>query len=139
MGFPLGEALAFPCQHNAARRRPFPSLGRDPKKNSRFGREPIANRLISGGPLQRCEKNHLRDLKEPFTDARLITDYDRVCRTMTAEDCNRRANECAANAAIAPVESIAIEFLTLAAQWRAMAVRENALGNLGDIRLAPSA
>jgi hypothetical protein len=57
---------------------------------------------------------------------------------MTAEDCNRRASECAANAAIAPVESIAIEFLTLAAQWRAMAVREHALGNLGDVGLVPA-
>jgi hypothetical protein len=54
---------------------------------------------------------------------------------MTADDCNRRASECAANAAIAPEESIAIEFLTLAAQWRAMAVRENAIGNLHEVAL----
>ncbi|MEJ0066592.1 MAG: hypothetical protein WDM85_15250 [Caulobacteraceae bacterium] len=52
---------------------------------------------------------------------------------MTTDDCNRRASDCAANAAIAPSESIAVEFLTLAAQWRAMAVRENALGRLGEI------
>jgi hypothetical protein len=51
---------------------------------------------------------------------------------MNAEDCHKRARECAANAAIAPVESVALEFLRLAAQWRAMAVRENALGLLGD-------
>jgi hypothetical protein len=56
---------------------------------------------------------------------------------MTADDCNRRASVCAANAAISPQESIAIEFLTLAAQWRAMAVRENALGILREPALPP--
>ncbi len=58
---------------------------------------------------------------------------------MTADDCNRRAQECGANAALAPHESIAVEFLMLAAQWRAMAVRENALGNLRDLGVAPVA
>ena len=58
---------------------------------------------------------------------------------MTADDCNRRACQCAANAAISPLESIAIEFLTLAAQWRAMAVRENSLGNLREAALPPFA
>jgi hypothetical protein len=52
---------------------------------------------------------------------------------MNAEECNSRANACAANAAIAPVESVALEFLRLAAQWRAMALRENFLGQLGDL------
>ena len=60
-------------------------------------------------------------------------------RAMTADDCNRRAGECAANAAISPLESIAVEFLTLAAQWRAMAVRENALGHLREPVLPPTA
>jgi hypothetical protein len=50
---------------------------------------------------------------------------------MTADECNRRARECAANAAIAPIESLALEFLRLAAQWRAMAVRENFVSQLG--------
>jgi hypothetical protein len=58
---------------------------------------------------------------------------------MTADDCNRRAQECGANAAIAPQESIAVEFLKLAAQWRAMAARENALGDLRDLAVAPVA
>jgi hypothetical protein len=49
---------------------------------------------------------------------------------MDAAECNRKAAECAANAAIAPVESLSAEFLTLAAQWRAMAVREIFLGDL---------
>ena len=48
---------------------------------------------------------------------------------MNAEECNRHADECASNAAIAPSESIGLEFLKLAAQWRAMAVREIFLGH----------
>jgi hypothetical protein len=51
---------------------------------------------------------------------------------MNADECNKRAAECAASAAIAPVESVAAEFLRLAAQWRAMALRENFLGQLGS-------
>jgi hypothetical protein len=50
---------------------------------------------------------------------------------MNADECNRRACECAANAAVSPVESVALEYLKLAAQWRAMAVRDNFLGQLG--------
>ncbi len=49
---------------------------------------------------------------------------------MNAEECNARADECATNAAIAPSESIGLEFLKLAAQWRAMAVREIFLGHV---------
>ena len=51
---------------------------------------------------------------------------------MNAAECNRRARECAENAAISPIEPVALEFLKLAAQWRAMAVRENFLGQLGQ-------
>jgi hypothetical protein len=51
---------------------------------------------------------------------------------MNAEQCHQRASECAANAAIAPAEAMAGEFLQLAAQWRALAVRDNFLGRLGD-------
>jgi hypothetical protein len=51
---------------------------------------------------------------------------------MNSKECNLRAAECAEKAALAPVESVAIEFLRLAAQWRAMAVRE-------DLLLGPSA
>jgi hypothetical protein len=50
---------------------------------------------------------------------------------MNADECNSRACECAANAAISPLDSVALEYLKLAAQWRAMAVRENFLGQLG--------
>jgi hypothetical protein len=50
---------------------------------------------------------------------------------MNADECHRRAYECAENAAISPVEPVALEFLKLAAQWRAMAVRENFLGQIG--------
>ena len=50
---------------------------------------------------------------------------------MNADECNSRASECAENAAISPIDSVALEFLKLAAQWRAMAVRENFLGQLG--------
>ena len=57
---------------------------------------------------------------------------------MNAQECNARASECAANAALATVESVALEFLKLAAQWRAMAVRDIFLGNLGEeIELPP--
>ena len=58
---------------------------------------------------------------------------------MTADDCNRRAQECGANAAIARDEPIAVEFLKLAAQWRAMAARENGLGDVRDLGVAPTA
>ena len=58
---------------------------------------------------------------------------------MNAQECNRRANECAANAAEARVEWMAAEFLKLAAQWRAMGLRENFLGQLGDQQLQPPA
>ncbi len=51
---------------------------------------------------------------------------------MNAEECNARASACAANAASATVESVALEFLNLAAQWRAMAVRQIFLGHVGD-------
>lgn len=59
-------------------------------------------------------------------------------RPMTADECNRRACECAANAAIAPIESVSLEFLRLAAQWRAMAVRQIFLGDVGKT-VGPSA
>jgi hypothetical protein len=57
---------------------------------------------------------------------------------MTADECNRRACECAANAAIAPIESVSLEFLRLAAQWRAMAVREIFLGDVGKTVSPPT-
>jgi hypothetical protein len=50
---------------------------------------------------------------------------------MNADECNRKASECAVAAAISPVDAVALEYLKLAAQWRAMAVRENFLGQLG--------
>ena len=42
---------------------------------------------------------------------------------MTGEECNDRAVRCAANAALAQSEPVSLEFLKLAAQWRAMATR----------------
>jgi len=47
---------------------------------------------------------------------------------MTADECHRRAAACAANAEQAVSEPIALEFLRLAAQWRAMAARTIFLG-----------
>jgi hypothetical protein len=64
---------------------------------------------------------------------RLSSEFNGVREPMNADECNRRASECAANAAISPVESVTVEFLRLAAQWRAMALRENFLGQLGDL------
>ncbi len=53
---------------------------------------------------------------------------------MTAEECHARANLCAANAAVAVNEPVALEFLRMAAQWRAMATRSIFLdsGNAAD-------
>ena len=51
---------------------------------------------------------------------------------MTAEECNRRAADCAATAAAAADESVSLEFLKLAAQWRAMAVRDIHLGAIDE-------
>ncbi len=55
---------------------------------------------------------------------------------MTSEDCYRRASQCAENAAVSPTEAVALEFLKLAAQWRAMAVRRIFLG-LVDMPVEP--
>lgn len=47
---------------------------------------------------------------------------------MTAAECNRRAVECSANAALSAEERVSFEFLGLSAQWKALAVREIYLG-----------
>ena len=47
---------------------------------------------------------------------------------MTAEECHERASACAANARLAASEPVALEFLKMAAQWRAMAERSIFLG-----------
>jgi hypothetical protein len=39
---------------------------------------------------------------------------------------------------MAPDDTVAVEFLKLAALWRAMAVRENFLGHLGDQAVPPA-
>ncbi|MGZ3273010.1 MAG: hypothetical protein ACXWKY_10620 [Caulobacteraceae bacterium] len=59
-------------------------------------------------------------------------------RTMNAAECNRRAAECAANAALSANEHVSLEFLGLSSQWRALAVRELYLG-LSDAEVAASA
>jgi hypothetical protein len=51
---------------------------------------------------------------------------------MTAEECNERASQCAANASLAISEPVCQEFLRLAAQWRAMAARLIYLGPIDD-------
>ena len=43
---------------------------------------------------------------------------------MNAEECRARASTCAANAAVSPDVFLSDEYLRLAAQWRAMAVRQ---------------
>jgi hypothetical protein len=57
---------------------------------------------------------------------------------MTADECRLRAAQCAENASLSANEAISVEFLRLAAQWRAMAVREIFLG-LPDIDISPRA
>jgi hypothetical protein len=47
---------------------------------------------------------------------------------MTNEECHLRAAQCAAKASVRADTSIGLEFLVLAAQWRAMAVRKGFLG-----------
>jgi hypothetical protein len=42
---------------------------------------------------------------------------------MTADECHQRASDCTANAALAVSETVALEFMKLAAQWRAMAAK----------------
>jgi hypothetical protein len=51
--------------------------------------------------------------------------------SMTADQCSQRASECAANAALAVDQAISVEFLRLAAQWRAIAVRRIFIGDIG--------
>ncbi|MDB5444166.1 MAG: hypothetical protein JWP86_654 [Phenylobacterium sp.] len=58
---------------------------------------------------------------------------------MTAEECHERASVCAANASVAVSQPIALEFLTLAAQWRAMAARLIYLGPIDEPSGAPAA
>ena len=53
-------------------------------------------------------------------------------RTMTAEECQDRARQCAINAGLAVSEPLALEFLRMAAQWRAVAARSIFLGSIGD-------
>jgi hypothetical protein len=52
---------------------------------------------------------------------------------MTADECHQRASECAANARLAQSEPVALEFLKLAAQWRAMASRTIFLGSVDGV------
>jgi hypothetical protein len=49
---------------------------------------------------------------------------------LTAEECHDRASACAANARLAVSEPVALEFLKMAAQWRAMAERSIFLGSV---------
>ena len=49
---------------------------------------------------------------------------------LTAEQCHERAGICATNAGLAVSEPVALEFLKMAAQWRAMAERSIFLGSI---------
>jgi hypothetical protein len=51
---------------------------------------------------------------------------------MNANECNLRASQCAANAAVAADETVSLEFLKMAAQWRAIAVRQIFIGYVAD-------
>lgn len=52
---------------------------------------------------------------------------------MTADECHQRAAACAASAELARSEPIALEFLLMADQWRAMAVRTIFLGAIKSL------
>jgi hypothetical protein len=56
---------------------------------------------------------------------------------MDADQCRVRAAECAANALVAADEQVSQEFLKLAAQWRAMAVRTIVLGSPDEAATGP--
>lgn len=61
---------------------------------------------------------------------------------MTRDECNGRAAICAANAAQARSEPVALEFLRVAAQWRAMAARFiflDQVGEVGHLNVRPTA
>ena len=76
-------------------------------------------------------------LRNFCSNRRLLQDLNGPVDLMNALECNRRASQCAANAASAPVEWMATEFLKLAAQWRAMGLRENFVGQVGEHRVQP--
>jgi len=57
---------------------------------------------------------------------------------MNADQCNRRASECVTNARLAADHTVSTEFLKLAAQWRAMAVRTIMLDPADGPSTAPS-
>lgn len=42
---------------------------------------------------------------------------------MTADECHQRASRCAAQAELAVDDAVRLDFLRMAAQWRAIAVR----------------
>jgi hypothetical protein len=106
---------ASPAQRGAA---PFVPPGRR--------QVPVVSRLASG------RRRHDIEVKELFSKAVDFIRLHGICRSMNAQECHSRASECADNAALARVEWIALEFLMLAAQWRAMATRENFLGQVGE-------
>jgi len=58
-------------------------------------------------------------------------------RPMNANQCQVRAAACAANALIAADQDVSLEFLKLAAQWRAMAVRTIVLGAGDELSAGP--
>jgi hypothetical protein len=60
-------------------------------------------------------------------------------QAMTANECLERAALCAANAAAATNDTVAVEFLTLAAKWRAMACRGISLRQEVDVIAADEA
>ena len=51
---------------------------------------------------------------------------------MTADECNQRGVRCAENAALSVNEPVRLEFMKMAAQWRAMANRLIFLGSLDE-------
>ncbi len=52
---------------------------------------------------------------------------------VTAAECHERAGVCAANAGLAVSPPVALEFLKMAAQWRAMAERPIFLGSVAVV------
>jgi hypothetical protein len=67
-------------------------------------------------------------VRERYAEPRSLKAHGKANGPMTTEECHERANQCAAHANVAASEPMALEFLKLAAQWRAIAVRTIYLG-----------
>jgi hypothetical protein len=72
----------------------------------------------------------MRISREHYAEPGSLKAHGEASGSMTADECHKRANQCAAHASVATDEPMALEFLRLAAQWRAIALRTIFLGSV---------